>query len=46
MKNKSYGYNMTYKFGGGQYSVQTKQNPGTTIQFCASPVSAQPPGQG
>jgi hypothetical protein len=35
------GYNVTYEFGGHQYSVQIPNDPGPTILLQVSPVGAQ-----
>lgn len=42
MENRTVGYNVTYEFGGKQYSVQMPQDPGPTIQLSVAPVGAQP----
>ena len=41
MENRTVGYNVTYEFGGKQYSVQMPQDPGPTLQLSVSPVGAQ-----
>ena len=48
MENRTVGYNVTYEFGGKQYSVQMPQDPGPTIQLSVTPAgmqSAPPPVQ-
>ena len=41
VENRTVGYNVTYEFGGKQYSVQMPQDPGPSIQLSVSPVGAQ-----
>jgi len=41
VENRTVGYNVTYEFGGKQYSVQMPQDPGPTLQLSVSPVGAQ-----
>jgi hypothetical protein len=45
IENRTVGYNVTYEFGGKQYSVQMPQDPGPTIQLSVSPVAVQPQAQ-
>jgi uncharacterized protein YcfJ len=40
-ENRTVGYNVTYEFGGRNYSVQMPNDPGPTIRLQVSPIGAQ-----
>jgi uncharacterized protein YcfJ len=40
-ENRTVGYNVTYEFGGRQYSVQIPNDPGPTIRVQVTPIGAQ-----
>ena len=40
-ENRTVGYNVTYEFGGHQYSVQMPNDPGPTIRLQVSPIGVQ-----
>lgn len=42
-ENRTVGYNVTYEYGGQQYTVQTPNDPGQSIRLQMSPVGASNP---
>ena len=42
-ENRTVGYNVTYDYGGRQYTVQTPNDPGPTIRLQVSPVGVSAP---
>ena len=42
-ENRTVGYNVTYEYGGRQYTVQTPNDPGPAIRLQMSPVGASAP---
>jgi uncharacterized protein YcfJ len=45
-ENRTVGYNVTYEFGGSQYTVQMPNDPGPTIRLQVSPAGASAPSGG
>ena len=44
-ENRTVGYNVTYEYGGREYTAQMAQAPGPTIRLQLSPVGAAPANQ-
>ena len=42
-ENRTVGYNVTYDYGGRQYTVQTPNDPGPAIRLQMSPIGASAP---
>jgi uncharacterized protein YcfJ len=42
-ENRTVGYNVTYEFGGRQYTMQMPNDPGQTVRLQLSPVGASAP---
>lgn len=42
-ENRTVGYNVTYEYGGSQYTVQMPNDPGPTVRLQVSPVGAAAP---
>lgn len=43
-ENRTVGYNVTYEFGGRQYTTQMPYDPGNTVRLQVSPVGQSAPG--
>jgi uncharacterized protein YcfJ len=42
-ENRTVGYNVTYEFGGRQYTMQMPNDPGPTVRLQVSPIGASAP---
>lgn len=44
-ENRTVGYNVTYEYGGREYTAQMAQDPGTSIRLQLTPIGAAPASQ-